>query len=74
MSRRRYVYIELTEQQANALASLAEMTVERAGVTFGEWAECNPQSVPALERARERIEFGLTDAAIATRTRAKGEP
>jgi hypothetical protein len=66
-----YLYIELTEQQASALASLAEMTQDLAPLTFADWAEWNPRSMPAVARALDRLNYALTDAAVMRRDRKR---
>ena len=55
------LYVELTEAQANALCSLAEMTVDRAPLTFADWAESNGKSLRAVANAQERLEYAIKD-------------
>lgn len=39
----------------DALISLAEMTAAHARVSFGEWAEVNPELMPSLRAAEVRM-------------------
>ena len=50
----RTVYpLELSPREWNVVASLLEMTVDRVGLTFGDFADCNGTTV--AHRVRERM-------------------
>lgn len=47
--------IDLTPQEVDVLASLVEMCSDGAGVTFGEWWDCNPDLEGSVNSASEKM-------------------
>lgn len=71
MAKRTYLYIEMTHEQSESIASLCEMVDEHAGVTFCDWAEANPRKVAGVRHVYNAIAYAQADRAIHGREQKK---